>query len=131
VEHLVAGELSWEPAGEANFTGRVWFGPMSQPPDPTGLLVLGVQFSPGARTDWHRHPGGQVLYVVAGAGRVVNESGGRVAMAPGDVVTIPPGEVHWHGAAADAPMVHLSLTTGGPTEWLGEKVHDADYADPQ
>lgn len=130
MEQVIAGALAWEPAGQENFTGEVWFGPMSRPPDPAGLLVLGVQFAPGSRTDWHRHPGGQVLYVVAGAGRVGNAAGERVSVAPGDVVTVPPGEVHWHGAASDAPMVHLSLTTGGLTEWLGRKVDDADFADP-
>ena len=128
MEHEAAASLAWAPAGEENFTGEVWIGPMSAPPDPSGLLVLGVQFAPGSRTDWHRHPGGQVLYGVAGAGRVTNSAGESVSIAPGDVVTIPPGEVHWHGAEADAPMCHLSLTTGGLTEWVGRKVDDAEYS---
>jgi quercetin dioxygenase-like cupin family protein len=95
--------------------------------DPEGLVAIGVLFEPGARTDWHHHPGGQTLYVASGAGVVSNEAGETVAVSAGDVVSIPPGETHWHGAGPGSYMMHLSLTTGGPTAWIGEKVGDEDY----
>lgn len=45
----------------------------------------------------------------------------------GDVVYSPAGEKHWHGASETSYLMHLSLITGGATEWLSEKVSDQDY----
>ena len=126
MRHHAADRVVWNPAPEENFTGRVWFGPLA-PTTAGGLSTLAVLFEPGAHTDWHRHPEGQVLYVTEGAGLVANEAGDRVTIGAGDVVYAPPGELHWHGAAPAAPMVHLSLTTGGATEWIGRKVSDQEY----
>jgi quercetin dioxygenase-like cupin family protein len=122
VEHLPAEKLEWTPAPAEHFTGQVWFGPLSR----RHLDALGVLFAPGARTDWHRHPEGQVLYVVSGAGRVGTEQT-VIEVGPGDVVYAPPGELHWHGAAPTSYMMHLSLTTGGPTAWEPRKVTDDEY----
>ena len=85
-----------------------------------------MQFEPGARTYWHQHPGGQVLYITSGAGFVQNSHGETVIMSAGDAVITPPGEVHWHGATPTAPLVHLSLTTHGETHWVGP-VTEAQY----
>ena len=126
MDHKRSHDIDWKPAPEENFTGRAWFGPLSKVPDP-GLNALGVLFEPGARTDWHTHPDGQVLYIASGAGRVQTENGETVEVAAGDVVYSPAGEKHWHGAAEHSYMMHLSLTTGGPTEWVDEKVTDEDY----
>ena len=125
MDHHAAASNRWTPSPPEHFTGDVWFGPLS---DQGPLNVLAVQFAPGSRTDWHSHPEGQVLYVVSGAGLVQSADGHRVEIAPGDVVHAPPGEVHWHGAKPDAPMLHLSLTTGGDTVWEPRKVTDAEYA---
>jgi 4-carboxymuconolactone decarboxylase len=129
MDHARSSDQHWEPAPAENFTGDVWFGGSYEPDDPDGLLVLGVSFAPGARTDWHHHPGGQVLYVTAGSGIVRNATGETVHMSQGDTVAIPPNETHWHGARPDSPMTHLSITTGGVTQWEGGKVDDADYRD--
>lgn len=126
MEHRSADALEWTAAPEEHFTGDVWFGPLSQVEG--ALNAAGVQFSPGARTDWHSHPKGQVLYVVSGSGYVMNESGERAAIVSGDVVYASPGELHWHGATPDSPMFHLSLTTGGATEWEPRKVSADEYA---
>jgi quercetin dioxygenase-like cupin family protein len=126
VEHTPARWLSWDPAPDDHFTGRAWFGPLSQGED-RPLNALGVLFEPSARTDWHTHPEGQVLYVVAGAGRVQTADGETVEVGPGDVVHAPPGEEHWHGASPGSFMMHLSLTTGGATEWLDRPVTDVEY----
>jgi len=126
MDHTAAGQLEWEAAPPEYFTGKAWFGPLSSPQQDDGLTALGVQFEPGARTNWHHHPGGQVLYVASGAGYVQNADGETVAMASGDVVTIPAGEIHWHGATAVSPMLHLSLTTHGVTIWEGP-VTDAEF----
>lgn len=126
MEHIPAEAIPWTQAPKEHFTGKVWFGPLSHP-TPEGLNALAVQFEPGARTDWHTHPDGQVLYVVSGAGVVQNEDGTTVEISAGDVVCASPGERHWHGAKPGSPLMHLSLTTGGATLWEAQKVSDEQY----
>jgi len=126
MDHTPAEAIDWADAGDEHFTGKVRFGPLSKAPDP-GLNALGVLFEPGARTDWHTHPEGQVLYIASGAGKVQKDDGETVHVSAGDVVYSPAGETHWHGATERSYMMHLSLTTGGPTEWLPDKVSDEDY----
>jgi quercetin dioxygenase-like cupin family protein len=127
MEHRAADGVEWEPAGHEHFTGEVSFGPYHAPVVDDDLDVLGVRFEAGARTDWHRHPGGQVLYIVSGQAMVESEDGKRVVAGPGDSVYAPPGEVHWHGAGPDGPMTHLSTTHLGATVWLPRKVTDEEY----
>jgi len=81
---------------------------------PPGRALL-VRFPAGARTHWHRHRDGQVLYVTEGSGRVGTRDGVEEVNA-GDLVVAAPGEEHWHGAAADASVEHLALSFGD-TEW--------------
>lgn len=119
--------LEWVPAPADHFTGTVWFGDMASGDDDADMNVLGVHFDPGSRTDWHSHPAGQVLHVVSGSGVVANKAGERVEISAGDTVNTPANELHWHGARADSPMMHLSITHGGATVWAPEKVSDDDY----
>jgi quercetin dioxygenase-like cupin family protein len=90
-----------------------------------------VTFEPGARTAWHTHPVGQTLYVLAGTGRVQTDGGPVLEIHPGDVVWIPPGEKHWHGAGPATMMTHLAMQesddSGSFATWL-EHVTDAQYA---
>lgn len=125
MDHTPAEHVTWKSAPAEHFTGRVLMGPLSQ--DPEALNALGVHFDPGARTDWHSHPAGQVLYIVSGSGRVATETGEMIDVSPGDIVHAPAGEMHWHGASPYSPMFHLSLTTGGQTEWTARKVTDEEY----
>lgn len=127
MEKKAAENMEWVSAPPEHFTGRVWFGAMAEPETEQDLNVLGVQFEPGARTDWHSHPSGQALYVVSGSGVVANDSGERIEMSAGDTVNTPPNELHWHGAREDSPMLHLSITYGGATIWSEDKVSDEDY----
>lgn len=117
----------WTPALSDHFTGSVWLAPMSVSADPTGLNVLAVLFSPGSRTDWHSHPGGQVLHVTSGRGIIASRDGARVKLVAGDTVTSPPNDLHWHGANDDSPMMHLSITVGGATVWATGKVTHQQY----
>ena len=126
MEHKPAEDITWVDAGSEHFTGKVLFGPLSVAPD-RKLDALAVLFEPGARTDWHTHPEGQVLYVVSGAGKVQTDDGETVRVSAGDAVYSPAGEKHWHGAGEKSYLMHLSLTTGGATEWLPEKVSEAEY----
>ena len=124
MEHRPAEELDWVDAPEEHFTGKVRFGQLSHDGP---LNALGVNFEPGARTDWHWHPEGQVLYVTEGAGLVQDDDGTTVEISAGDTVYTPPDQVHWHGARPNSPMTHLSLTTGDATVWEPRKVTDEEY----
>jgi len=124
-----SGSTPWRRAPVENFVGDVWMGSLSEPHDGDGVTVLAVQFAPGARTGWHSHPAGQVLYGVSGTGVVVDESGEATRISVGDTVTAPPGRLHWHGSAGPSPMMHLSITSGGPTEWSGDAVSDTQYGE--
>jgi quercetin dioxygenase-like cupin family protein len=73
-----------------------------------------VNFSRGATTGWHVHDCDQILVVTAGRGVVANETEER-EITVGDVVQIKAGERHWHGARADSPMSHITVTTAGGT----------------
>jgi quercetin dioxygenase-like cupin family protein len=128
VEYKTGSKTTWRASGTEHFTGSVW---NSRLIDNEGALtMISVQFAPGARSDWHSHPEGQVLYVLAGAGIVQNEDGSTVEISAGDVVHAPPGQLHWHGARSDSPMLHLSITTAGPTDWQ-QKVTDDQYGAAQ
>ena len=88
-----------------------------------------VTFEPGARSAWHTHPAGQVLIVVAGEGRVQQWGGPVQAMRMGDVIWIPPGIKHWHGAAPTSAVTHIALqdtVQGRKVDWL-EMVTDGQY----
>ncbi len=109
------------------FTGDVWIDGIGQGRGPSPVTIGSVHFTPGARTAWHSHTVGQTLYVTEGEGRVQSRGGPVLTIRPGDVVSTPGDEWHWHGAAPDHFMTHLSLTEGD-TEW-GEHVADAEYHD--
>jgi quercetin dioxygenase-like cupin family protein len=89
-----------------------------------------VTFEPGARTNWHTHPLGQALIVMTGCGRVQRDGGPIEEIHPGDVVWIPPGEKHWHGAAPTTGMSHIALQEkldGKTGDWL-ERVSEEQYS---
>ena len=105
------------------FTGKVWADPVL--PAERGIVVNNVFFEPGARTHWHTHEVAQVLYVLAGEGRVQSRDGSGAALTAGDTVHIDAGEEHWHGAAPGSYLLHLAVSIG-TTSWL-EPVADHDY----
>jgi quercetin dioxygenase-like cupin family protein len=111
------------------FTGSVRVDPLASPPEPARVAVAHVTFEPGARTAWHTHPLGQTLIVTQGCGWVQRAGGPREEIRPGDVVWIPPGEKHWHGATATTGMSHIAAherLNGSPVEWL-ELVSEEEY----
>jgi quercetin dioxygenase-like cupin family protein len=111
------------------FTGAVRIDPLFQATDPSRTSGGLVTFEPGARTAWHTHPLGQTLIVTSGLGWVQPWDGPKQAIRPGDVVRIPPGVKHWHGATATTGMTHIAIqeSEGGKNvEWM-EKVRDEQY----
>lgn len=112
-----------------NFTGSVRVEGPFKGSAPARVSGGTVTFEPGARTAWHTHPLGQTLIVTAGAGLVQHWGGSIQEIRIGDVVWIPPGVKHWHGAAATAGMTHVAISEaqdGKTVEWL-EHVSDAQY----
>jgi quercetin dioxygenase-like cupin family protein len=85
-----------------------------------------VRFTPGARTAWHSHSIAQTLDVTEGEGLVQARGEAATRIRPGDLVNVACDEWHWHGAAPDHSMTHLSLTEGD-TEW-GAHVTDTEYS---
>ena len=117
-----AGPAEW-------FTGTVRVDPLFVAPAPGTVSGALVTFEPGARTDWHTHPAGQMLVVTAGCGRVQQEGHAMQEIRPGDVVTIPANIRHWHGAAPTTAMSHIAAQEqrdGSAVTWM-EKVSEAQY----
>jgi 4-carboxymuconolactone decarboxylase len=115
-----------------NFTGSVRVDSLIQANDPSRTSGARVTFEPGSRTAWHTHPLGQTLIVMAGTGLVQQRGGPIDEIRQGDVVWIPPGQKHWHGAAPNSSMAHIAISEaleGKAVEWM-EKVSDAQYGAP-
>ncbi|MET0556213.1 MAG: carboxymuconolactone decarboxylase family protein [Vicinamibacteria bacterium] len=124
-----AGSREVQPAPAENFTGRVRVERLFDARDPSHASGGSVAFEPGARTAWHSHPRGQILVVTAGTGRVQLWGSRIEEIQAGDVVRIPAGRKHWHGAGPRTSMTHLAVSEhrdGTAVEWL-EKVSDEQY----
>ena len=98
-----------------------------------GVPIGNVTFEPGCRNNWHIHRaetgGGQILLCTDGRGWYQAWGEPARALRPGDVVVIPPGVKHWHGAAADSWFTHLAVEVPGEhtdSQWL-EPVDEAAY----
>jgi 4-carboxymuconolactone decarboxylase len=123
------GTRAVRPGPAENFTGGVQVEMLFEALDPAHASGGSVTFEPGARTAWHSHPRGQILIVTAGIGRVRLWGGPIEEIRAGDVVRIPPGQKHWHGASPQASMTHLAITEhrdGTVVQWM-EKVSDEQY----
>jgi len=129
---LHQGQRVPAPGAAAFFTGKVRVEPLF-PTHPSSRTTGGrVTFEAGARTAWHTHPAGQTLMVTEGRGLIQRWDGPLKELLPGDVVWIPAGVKHWHGAAPDSAMTHLSIqeqVDGRAVDWL-EQVSDAQYGVP-
>ncbi|MFN7961195.1 MAG: cupin domain-containing protein [Thermoanaerobaculia bacterium] len=112
------------PGNPAYFTGSVLLTTASEDLGPVKLIR--VEFAPRARTHWHTHSGAQLLFVVAGACRYQQWGGPLLEARAGQVVHIPAGEKHWHGAVPGGAMVHLAVNIALETQWL-EAVSDEQY----
>jgi quercetin dioxygenase-like cupin family protein len=108
----------------ATFTGLVYADPVFT--SPGEATVARVFFAPTARTFWHRHERGQLLYVISGRGLICIDGGLPQELGTGDTVWASPGERHWHGGGPDTVLLHLAMSLG-TTNWF-EAVTDAEYA---
>jgi 4-carboxymuconolactone decarboxylase len=123
------GSRAARPAPAENFTGSARVEMLFEALDPSNASGGSVTFEPGARTAWHSHPRGQILIITADTGRVQRWGGAIEEIRSGDVVRIPAGEKHWHGASPHASMTHIAITEhrdGMAVQWM-EKVSDEQY----
>lgn len=131
-EDLRIARAGSQPSGRGSaeyFTGSVRVDPLFPAATPSRMSGGLVTFEPGARSAWHTHPVGQVLIMTAGLGWVQREGGLVEEIRPGDVVWIPPGLKHWHGATATTGMAHIAVqeaVDGRNVEWM-EKVTDEQH----
>ncbi len=130
MEHITATPTLKGPAGR--FTGDVYLNMIETPTEPARLAAALVRFTPGARTNWHSHALGQVLYITDGVGLVGTRDGVVARVSAGQTLRCAAGEEHWHGATDTALMAHIALVVGDAdgdgTTWL-EPVTDGQYAD--
>ncbi len=112
-----------------NFSGSVWLHMMGAQDSTLHARFGNVSFEPGARTNWHSHPGGQVLFITEGQGYYQAKGQPAQILRKGDHVEIPPNVVHWHGAGPETGFAHIAIslnTDEGGAVWLGP-VTDEEY----
>jgi 4-carboxymuconolactone decarboxylase len=126
-----AGNRTALPGAASNFTGRAQVEQLFPARGASRLTGGVVVFQPGARSAWHTHPLGQILIVTAGSGLIQQWGGPLLTMKTGDVVWIPAGVKHWHGASPTSGVTQMAIqevVDGKNVEWL-EPVTDQQYSD--
>ena len=118
-----------EPTSPDYFTGTAWLKTLVPKEDVFNCVIGNVTFEPGARNNWHTHPGGQILIITDGIGYYQEKGQSMRLLHKGDVIKILPDVVHWHGASHDAPLTHIAISTNaqkGVVTWLN-RVTDEEY----
>lgn len=113
-----------------NFTGKAWALGLVANDTTYNTLVGNVYFEPGARSNWHTHPAGQILIITDGIGYHQIKGAPRQTIRKGDVVKCPPNVLHWHGASPDSGLHQLYIipnTEKGIVDWK-QKVTDEEYS---
>jgi quercetin dioxygenase-like cupin family protein len=103
-----------------NFTGTAFLNSLIVADSTNPNAVGSVIFEPGARTNWHAHPAGQIILVIAGEGYYQEKGSTKKILHKGDVIKCPPNIPHWHGASAGKELIQIAITSrqNGPTEWM-------------
>jgi quercetin dioxygenase-like cupin family protein len=111
------------------FTGNAFIHPLVAKDKNNEFSAGVVTFEPGARTNWHTHPKGQVLIVINGFGFYQEKGKAAQRIKKGDVVNIPENTEHWHGASSTSKMAHIAITNFKDdiqVTWL-QPVTDEEY----
>ena len=111
-----------------NFVGNAWLEMLVFADSINQNSVGSVTFEPGARTNWHSHPNGQIILALEGEGYYQEKGSEKKILRKGDVVKCPANIPHWHGASSDTEFIQVAITSriNGPTEWL-KAVTDEEY----
>ena len=118
-----------EPGPTDHFTGRAWNIGLVNDDTVYNTVIGNVYFEPGARSNWHTHPSGQILIITDGVGYYQEKGQPRRTMRKGDVIKCSPNVTHWHGAIRDTglqQMYILPKTENGIVQWL-QPVTDEEY----
>jgi quercetin dioxygenase-like cupin family protein len=113
-----------------NFTGSAWVQMFVSNDSTYNASIGNVTFEPGSRTNWHKHPGGQILLVTDGQGYYQGKGKPALIIRKGDVVKIPPDMEHWHGAGPGSGLTHIAISPNlqkGSVIWL-QPVTDKEYS---
>jgi len=127
-----AQKTSIFPKGEIattdNHTGTVWLKELSEPDSVFTYSVATATFAPGAKLDWHAHPGGQILLITEGVGYYQERGKPKQTVQKGEVIKCLPGVEHWHGATPKSSFAYLATTPTqkGKTIWF-KRVTDEEY----
>src|SRR5262245_48411525 len=110
-----------QPADDPRFTG------ISTVLEAKDLSAARRRFEPGARSAWHSHDNGQLLYVEDGRMRTQKRGQKVRELGPGESDYTGPKIEHWHGAVPQTHLIQVNVGFGGETRWL-QKVTDAEYS---
>ncbi len=111
----------------SNFTGTAYLQPLIGADSLNKNSVGNVSFEPGARTNWHIHPAGQIILVLEGVGYYQEKGGPKRMLRKGDAIKCPPDIAHWHGASIDSSFVQIAITgrEKGEPIWLEPVTEEA------
>ena len=120
--------LKGEKITNNNFVGDAWVEMLVVADSINRNSVGSVTFEPGARTNWHSHPNGQIILSLEGEGYYQEKGSEKKILRKGDVVKCPANTPHWHGASPEKEYIQVAITSrlDGPTEWH-EAVTDDEY----
>jgi quercetin dioxygenase-like cupin family protein len=115
-------------ANTDNYTGTIWLSELNHPDSNFTFSLAQAVYAPGAKLDWHIHPGGQYLLVTEGKGYYQEKGKPGKIVQKGDIIKCLPGVEHWHGAAPNSTFSYIGVTPvqKGKTIWL-KRVTDKEY----
>ena len=117
-----------EKSPNVNHVGNVWLSELNAPDSVFSYGTAVAIFDPGARLNWHSHPGGQILIFTDGVGYYQEKGKAKQTVRKGEVIKCLPGVEHWHGATPESGVTYIATSPAqkGKTIWL-QKVTDAEY----
>jgi quercetin dioxygenase-like cupin family protein len=131
--HAKAQDSTLFPKGEIgkntnNYTGTIWLSELNHPDSNFTVSLAQAVYAPGAKLDWHIHPGGQYLLITEGKGYYQEKGKPGKIVQKGDIIQCLPGVEHWHGAAPNSAFSYIGVTPvqKGKTIWL-KRVTDEEY----
>lgn len=133
VSELSHGQIfpKGEKISNGNFDGTAHLKMLVSGDSINDITVGNVTFEPGAKTNWHAHPAGQIILATDGLGYYQEKGQAKKILRKGDVVYSGPGIAHWHGAGPDQAFVQLAISSNrkGGAVWL-HPVNDEEYSRP-
>jgi len=115
-------------ANTNNYTGTIWLSELNHPDSNFTFSLAQAVYAPGAKLDWHIHPGGQYLLITEGKGYYQEKGKAGTIVQKGDIIKCLPGVEHWHGAAPNSTFSYIGVTPvqKGKTVWL-RRVTNEEY----